>query len=142
MDGMQERYETLAAIVVEALSRLGIRARIGELEGEWCPGAWSVLVGEAKVGGLAQRVIRGAAWSEAVVVVSGAEALRSALDGVERALGIAWRPETLSGLEGVAVDAMREALADALRARWDIKPARVPAELWDRAHALRAEHAL
>ncbi len=136
--GMQERYEMLAGIVLDALGRLGIEARTGELAGEWCAGAWSVLAGEGKVGGLAQRVIRGGAWAEAVVVVSGAPELRTALDRVHRALGLDWRPETLVGLEGVTVEQVRGALAEASGGA----PSEVPAELWRAAAALRAEHAM
>jgi lipoate-protein ligase A len=136
--GMQERYEALAAMVLDALARLGIEARIGELAGEWCAGTWSVLVGDGKVGGLAQRVIRGGAWAEAVVIVTGADALRAALDRVQRALGLEWRPETLTGLEGVTVEEVRGALAEAAGAQ----PAGVPDEAWERARALRAEHTM
>jgi lipoate-protein ligase A len=119
---------------------------MGELPGEWCPGAWSVLVGEVKVGGLAQRMIRGGAWAEAVVVVSGAGALRHALDEVQRALGVDWRPSTLAGLEdslpGIGAADVRDVLAAAVRARWDLTPAPVPAELCSAARALRDDHAL
>jgi lipoate-protein ligase A len=138
----QERYEVLAAVVIDALRRLGIEGRVGELPGEWCPGAWSVIAGEVKVGGLAQRMIRGGAWAEAVVVVSCAEALRGVLDEVEQALGSEWRPETLTDLDGVTVDRVRDALVDAARERWDAVPAPMPRALWSRAEALRGEHVL
>jgi lipoate-protein ligase A len=140
--GTQERYEALAGVVLEALGRLGIEGRTGELAGEWCPGAWSVLAGEVKVGGLAQRMIRGGAWAEAVVVVRGTEGLRRALDRVQRALGVDWRPETLGGLEDITVEQARDAMAAAAGARWDLARAAVPPELWRRARALRAEHVL
>ncbi len=140
--GMQERYETLSALLLDALGRLGVDARIGELAGEWCAGAWSVLVGEGKVGGLAQRVIRGGAWAEAVVVVRGAPALRAALDRVHRTLGLEWRPETLVGLESVTVDQVTSALRDAASVRWELAPAEIPPALWRAAGALREEHAL
>jgi lipoate-protein ligase A len=146
MEGAQARYETLAALLIDALGRLGIEARMGELPGEWCPGAWSVLVGQAKVGGLAQRMIRGRAWAEAVVVVAGADALRSVLDRVQGALGVAWRRETLAALEdvlpGIEPGPVREAFADALQARWEPMPAPAPPELWSAARALRDQHAL
>lgn len=140
--GMQARYEALAAILLDALGRLGIDARIGELAGEWCAGTWSVLVAEGKVGGLAQRAIRGGAWAEAVVVVSGAPALRETLDRVHGALGLQWRPETLAGLEGVTAGQVRQALADAAGAHRELAPAPVSPELRDRARALRDQHVL
>ena len=142
MAGTRERYEVLAEVVIDALGRVGIDGRVGELEGEWCPGAWSVLVGEVKVGGLAQRMIRGGAWAEAVVVVSGVEALRGALEQVQHALGAAWRPETLAELPGVGVEDVRRTLSDVAAARWRATPAPVPSALWSRATALRGEHVL
>jgi lipoate-protein ligase A len=81
---MQARYQALAALIVAALGSLGLTARIGELPGEWCPGAWSVLVGGRKVAGLAQRVIRGGAWAEAVIVATDPRELAGALDAVQR----------------------------------------------------------
>ncbi len=142
MAGTQERYEALAATLLDALERLGLQARVGELPGEWCAGTWSVLVGQGKVAGLAQRVIRGGAWAEAVLVVAGAESLRASLDSVHRALGLSWRPETLAGLEGVSAGQARQALVDAVSARWAVAPAAVSAELWARAQALRDQHTL
>jgi lipoate-protein ligase A len=105
-----------------------------------------VLIGDAKVGGLAQRMIRGAAWTEAVVVVEGAAALREGLDRVHRALGVGWRPSTLAALEdalpGLEPAEVENAFVAALAARWALTPAPVSAELWSRARALRAEHVL
>lgn len=146
MSENQARYETTAAVVLDALGLLGVTARIGELDGEWCPGAWSVLVGEAKVGGLAQRVIRGAAWAEAVVVVSGSAGLRAGLDRVQRALGVAWAPETLAAVSdlapGVSTAAVQRALAGALGARWEPVAQPLPASVWNQARGLRADHVL
>jgi octanoyl-[GcvH]:protein N-octanoyltransferase len=142
MAGTQERYEMLAGLLIETLGRVGVDARVGELPGEWCAGSWSVLVGEHKVAGLAQRVIRGGAWAEAVVIVDGADALRSSLDHVQRALGAAWRPDTLAAVEGVSVERMRDALADAGGERWEPTTSPVTQELWERARTLREEHTL
>jgi lipoate-protein ligase A len=146
MAGTQDRYEALCAVLLGALERIGIEARIGELPGEWCPGAWSVLVGDVKVGGLAQRMIRGGAWAEAVIVVSGSSALRAALDGVQRALGVDWAPSTLGAIEDIAPGVTPAQLTGALIAaagvRWPARPAPVPAELWRQAQALRTQHVL
>jgi hypothetical protein len=146
MAGTRDRYEALCAVLLGALERIGIEGRMGELPGEWCPGAWSVLVGDVKVGGLAQRMIRGGAWAEAVVVVSGSQALRAALDGVQRALEIEWTPGTLGAIEDVAPGLTQAqftgALIAAVGVRWPAMPAPVPAELWRQAHSLRAQHVL
>ena len=41
-DGIHARFAEIAAIVAAALRRLGVDARIGEVPGEYCPGAYSV----------------------------------------------------------------------------------------------------
>lgn len=145
--GMQDRYRTMAELILQALERLGLRGRVGELEGEWCPGAWSVLVGERKVGGLAQRVIKGGAWAEAVIVVDGAAALARGLDRVQQALGVSWDPATLGQLSRpsgpVTAEQTRAALIDAVAARRPIRrePSLPPAIL-ARATELRGHHDL
>ena len=157
MSGMQRRYETLAGVIVAALARLGVAARVGELPGEWCPGAWSLLVGgvhtgeidgaEVKVGGLAQRVIKGGAWAEAVVVVScDAAQLAGALDRVQRALDVAWDPATLGHLSaaaaGVTPALVREALIGRLSASRPLRRASLTPAIWSRAEDLRRLHEL
>jgi octanoyl-[GcvH]:protein N-octanoyltransferase len=146
MAGMQDRYEAMAGVIVQALSLVGVPAEVGELPGEWCPGAWSVIAGDVKVGGLAQRMIRGGAWAEAVLVVSDANRLRAALDRVQRALGVPWDPATFAGLAdvraGVTVADARSALVAALQARHPLDRVELPPEVWSRAESLRDGHTL
>src|SRR4051812_14442127 len=66
-EGSQQRYERLSAAVLGAFADLGIDSELGELPGEWCPGAWSIHSGGVKLAGLAQRAVKGAAWAEAVI---------------------------------------------------------------------------
>jgi lipoate-protein ligase A len=146
MAGMQDRYEAMAGVIVQALSVLGVPAKVGELPGEWCPGAWSVIAGDVKVGGLAQRVIRGGVWAEAVIVVRDAARLRAALDRVQRALGVPWDPATFAGLADirpeVTVEAARGALVTALEARRPLQHVPLPRAVWSRAESLRHGHTL
>jgi len=143
---VQRRYETMAAALVCGLGQLGIEGGPGELPGEWCPGSWSILVGQGKVAGLAQRVVRGGAWAEAVVVVSGSTALRSTLDKVQRALGVAWDPSTLSALAdaqpGLTVARAAQALCSELGSRFDALPGTLAEATWIEAKSLREQHAL
>jgi octanoyl-[GcvH]:protein N-octanoyltransferase len=45
---MDRRYAALAETIIEALRSLEVPARVGELDGEWCPGSWSILVGAGR----------------------------------------------------------------------------------------------
>jgi lipoate-protein ligase A len=87
-EGTQERYERLTSALLAAFAAVGIDAESGELEGEWCPGSWSVHAGEVKLAGLAQRAIKGAAWTDAVVDLAPDPASVRLLTEVYAALGL------------------------------------------------------
>lgn len=101
--GLYERYGTGAEVVVSALGRLGVEAEAGEVEREFCPGAYSVRSGGPrgiKVAGLAQRVTRRAARMEALILVSDTEEVRLALERFYGALGLPFRPGGVGNLVG------------------------------------------
>ncbi|BBL78382.1 hypothetical protein RxyAA322_02360 [Rubrobacter xylanophilus] len=107
--GLYERYAEGVELVCAALRRLGVAAEGGEVEGEFCPGAYSVRSGGArgvKHAGLAQRVTRRAARLEALVLAERTAELVPVLERVYTALGRPFRPESLgdlpSGVSGVA----------------------------------------
>src|SRR5215210_7001452 len=65
------RFEEMAEVIVSALRSLGVDARIGEIRGEYCPGAYSVNArGATKIAGIGQRMIRGGAHLGGVIVAS------------------------------------------------------------------------
>ena len=82
-----------------ALAGLGVETQVGEIPGEYCPGAYTVsAAGRLKLVGSAQRAVRGAALLSAFILVGDGDRLRGALFDVYRALEIAWRPETAGAL--------------------------------------------
>jgi len=124
-DGIHARFAEVAELIAAALRRLGVDARIGEVPGEYCPGAWSVNArGARKLMGVGQRVIRGAAHVGGVIVVRDAARVRAALEPVYAAMGVAWEPDTAGAVEDEVRAATREAVAHALlaelRARFDV----------------------
>ena len=99
-DDVMARFDEAADIMMRALRRLGIDARVGEVAGEYCPGQHSVNArGERKLMGVGQRLIRGAAHVGGVVVVGDGERIRNVLVPVYEALGVEWRPETVGSVE-------------------------------------------
>ncbi len=115
-----ERFEEISATVAAALAALGVEARVGEVPGEYCPGAYSVNArGARKLAGIGQRMIRGGAHVGGVVVVSGEGLVRTALEPVYRALELDWEPETSGSVSAelgreVDPDEMIEALIEQL----------------------------
>lgn len=122
-----QRFEEMAELIAAALSGLGVDARVGEVPGEYCPGAYSVSAeGRRKLAGIGQRMIRGAAHLGGVVVASDAELLRRVLVPVYEALELDWDPETAGSLADelsreVDLSEVEEALVDELGKRYELE---------------------
>jgi lipoate-protein ligase A len=138
---LHERYDEGAALIVDAMSRVGVEAEPGEVEGEFCPGAYSVRTGGpsgTKVAGLAQRVIRGAARMEALILVSHTAELRRVLEGFYGALGLTFRPDSLGDLPGTDVDGVVRTLSETVQRRYPgARFAEVGQEMLAKARSLR-----
>jgi lipoate-protein ligase A len=120
-DGTQERYERLSNALIDAFAAVGVSAENGELDGEWCPGSWSVHAGEVKLAGLAQRAIKGAAWTDAVVDLAPDRTQRSVLTHVYAALGLELDQRRVASVTEVAGrDVNFEELAQPLLAALDV----------------------
>jgi octanoyl-[GcvH]:protein N-octanoyltransferase len=93
---VNERFARTAELVRAALASLGVDARVGEVPGEYCPGAWTVNArGAVKLAGTAQRIVRGA-WLMAIVVVAeDARTLAPVLVDVYAALELPMDPATV-----------------------------------------------
>ncbi len=142
--GLQERFASAAALLQEALADLGLPAEVGELPGEYCPGRWSLHAtgSTVKLAGLAQRSIRGAALTTAVLVVEHGARLRAVLVDVYAAVGLAWDPATAGAAEDVlpglvAQDAARAVFA-ALGRGGPLVASRVEDQLVAQARTLAA----
>jgi len=89
------RFEEMAELIAVTLRGLGVDARVGEVPGEYCPGAYSVNArGATKLAGIGQRMIRGGAHMGGVVVASGGGEVARALEPVYAALELDWDPAT------------------------------------------------
>jgi lipoate-protein ligase A len=139
--GIRERFEGLSRILAEALRALGLDARVGEVPGEYCPGAYSVnAAGRRKLVGVGQRLGTGAAHVGAVVVVSGAEGVRDVLEPVYAALGVDWDPSTAGSVEeenpAVGWDEAAAAILDAFARRYLLVAGEIEPTTLARAAAL------
>lgn len=123
--GIRERFDALSSLVVSALQRLGVDAQVGEVPGEYCPGAHSVNArGRRKLMGVGQRVIRGAAHVGGVIVVRDAARVRDALVPVYAALGYEWDPDATGAVEdeigAISTHEVAAALVAELRTRHEL----------------------
>jgi lipoate-protein ligase A len=114
VSGIQARFDSGTARIVEALRSLGLEPQVGELPGEYCAGAHSVSLDGIKVVGTAQRVVKGAALFAAVVLVGGGDRIRAALTDIYAALELDWEPSTAGAIQDIAPDITPEAVELAL----------------------------
>jgi octanoyl-[GcvH]:protein N-octanoyltransferase len=139
--GLYERYAEGLDLIASALRRAGVEAERGEVEGEFCPGAYSVRSGGpqgVKHAGLAQRVTRRAARLEALLLVSETDELRTVLERFYGLLGLSFRPGSVGDLP-VDVPRVIRALSDEVRARYTTSEVEIGEKTMDRALALRSE---
>jgi lipoate-protein ligase A len=113
--GTHERFREAGERLAGALAELGVDARVGEVPGEYCPGAYSVNArGKVKLIGTAQRLVRGAALLGAVIVVRDGAGVRDVLRDVYEKLGIAWDDATAGSVAeevpGVCVNDVERAV--------------------------------
>ena len=138
--GLYERYAEGAELVVTALRKLGVAAEAGEVEGEFCPGAYSIRSGGPlgiKIAGLAQRVTRRAARVEALVLVAKTTELRRVLERFYGALGLPFRPGSVGDLPGADVPGAIGALSETARERYGAREAKIGEDTLKRARFLR-----
>lgn len=98
--GTHDRFRETGARLAGALASLGVDARVGEVPGEYCPGAYSVNArGRVKLVGTAQRLVRGAALLGAVIVVHDGTGVRAVLRDVYARLGLEWDDATAGAVD-------------------------------------------
>ncbi len=129
------RFAEMAELLRATLVDLGVDARIGEVAGEYCPGAFSVNAGgRVKLAGIGQRLIKGGAHVGCVIVVGDNDGLREVLVPVYEALGVDWEPATVGSVEdeipGTTPAKVEEAILTALAERFEIEEVKLdPATL-------------
>jgi octanoyl-[GcvH]:protein N-octanoyltransferase len=135
------RFEEMAELIASALRELGVDARVGEVPGEYCPGAYSVNArGKTKLSGIGQRMIRGGAHMGGVVVASGGDEIAGVLVPVYQALGLDWDPATSGSAAAelgrdVDVGELEEALIAELAKGYELIDAELDQETLSRARS-------
>lgn len=145
LGGMDERFATYGKLWAQMLSEFGIDARVGEVPGEYCPGAYSVNArGSVKLVGTAQRVIKGAWLFSAVAILDDAEMLRAVLFDVYRALDLPFDVASVGSIHDEAPTVSLDPLETAILAAYEADDVLTPVTLDDRiipaADALLPDH--
>jgi octanoyl-[GcvH]:protein N-octanoyltransferase len=143
----EARFRELAELLELALTDLGVEARIGEIPGEYCPGAWSVNARRAtKLVGTGQRLIAGAAHRGAVIVVSDSGLVRDVLIPVYEALRLEWEPATAGSIEDeigkVRAADVEGAIVKRLGERYELIEAEIDPATHTLADRLECDHSV
>ena len=143
--GIHERFRRTAGRLARALVTLGVDARVGEIDGEYCPGRYSVNArGAVKLAGIGQRVVAGGSHTGVVLVVEGEERINAVLTPVYSALGLDWKPAASGSVRTEEPRAVWERVADALvteyAREYDVVEDEVDSETLALARELVAEH--
>lgn len=100
-----ERFRLFSGALASALSSLGIDARVGGVEGEYCPGDYSVNAeGRVKLAGVAQRIARRGYHIGAVISVTESNAAKAAIRDAYQIMGIPFDPETFGDVSSLGLD--------------------------------------
>lgn len=140
--GLYDRYRGGVELVAAALRRVGVEAEGGEVEGEFCPGAYSVRSGGPrgiKHAGLAQRVTRRAARVEALVLVRDTAEIAAALESVYGALGLPFRVGSIGDLPAGVSEVIAALAAQVRRSYGGEGTERASERLLARARSLRGQ---
>jgi len=143
--GAAERFSAVAALIVRALDLLGVPSAVGEVPGEYCPGAFSINHEDRiKLAGIGQRVVRGAAHTGGVLVVGGSSRIAGVLVPVYETLGLTMDPSTIGAVEdvapGVDTPAVAAAMLTAVSEVADIVVTEPPPSTLERARSLARFH--
>jgi octanoyl-[GcvH]:protein N-octanoyltransferase len=116
--GTHDRFCEEGERLAGALASLGVDARVGEVPGEYCAGAYSVNArGRVKLIGTAQRLVRGGALLGASIVAGDGPGVRAVLRDVYAALEIEWEDATAGAVDeevaGVTLDDVERAVIGA-----------------------------
>jgi octanoyl-[GcvH]:protein N-octanoyltransferase len=141
--GIYDRYAEGTELVAAALGRAGVEAEPGEVEGEFCPGAYSVRAGGprgVKLAGLSQRVTRRAARLEGIILVSGTKELAEVLERFYAQLGAPFRRGSVGDAGGAGVPDVMLALEREVRSRYGAVGSRLDRKTLEEARSHVGEY--
>jgi octanoyl-[GcvH]:protein N-octanoyltransferase len=130
--GLDERFRTYGELWAGLLREHGVDARVGEVPGEYCPGAYSVNArGQVKLVGTAQRMVRHAWLFSAVAIVDGADVVGPLLGEVYRILELPFDKASVGSIRSESAELTVERLEAAVIAAYDARFGLSPVELDD-----------
>lgn len=143
--GMDRRFREFGELFAGVFRGFGVDARVGEVPGEYCPGAHSVNArGTVKLVGSAQRLVRNAWLFSSVVIFDGASVLRPLLSSVYDALELPFDPASVGAVRdeqpAMTLDEVEPVVLDAYSSRFGMVAVQVDEETVAEARSMVADH--
>ena len=92
-------FRQIGELFVGVMREIGLDARLGPVEGEYCPGSYSINSrGEVKIVGTSQRVSNRARLLSASIPVEDSTRAKNVLIACNQALAFDWNPDTFASL--------------------------------------------
>ena len=133
------RFASVAEWIRAGLTSIGVDARVGEVPGEYCPGAYSVNAGGArKLMGVGQRVVRSAAHVGGVISVGGRARGLELLSRIYEALDYELDPATVGAVADEVAGTDTQTVAAALLAQLEATRRLDHQERWGAEEEARA----
>ena len=142
---VQDRFQSMAELLVRSFERLGADTTIGEIPGEYCPGRFSVHhSGRRKVMGVGQRLATNAAHVGGVIVVDRPDLINDILHPVYAGLGVEFDPDATGALAdvvpGITTTDVAEAIIAELSTSATLAAATISSRLLAEGRAMLPDH--
>lgn len=141
---IEKRLAPLNDIYLETLRRIGVDARQGELEGEYCPGGSTINArGQVKLIGTGQRSVKGAGHLGSIIANEDGQTIAETLDPVYRAMNHPFEPATCGSIleeSGKGSEEFADALIETFANHYEIVEMTLPLEAHRRARDIISQH--
>jgi octanoyl-[GcvH]:protein N-octanoyltransferase len=142
---LHARFREYGELIAAVLRDVGVDARVGEVPGEYCPGAQSVNArDQVKLVGTAQRLVRDAWMFSAVVILNDADVIRPLLSEVYRSLDLPFEDASVGSVRAEAPDAdvddLERALLTAYAGGDPLEPSALDPDTLELAKQLLPDH--
>lgn len=140
-------FQMMARFLLEAFKSLGLEARIGPVNGEYCPGKYSInSQGKFKLAGMGQRLTKSATYIGGVISLKQNKEAEKILELVYRALNLELDPTSFGSLEsevpGIRYNQLEEAILSQFSACFSLQEDSITPETINLAKTFELEHTI
>ena len=97
---MHYYFDYVSKFFRSVINDFGLNCFIGEIEGEYCSGQYSLnLDHKIKIAGIAQRIVNNAVYIGGFIAVENSNLIKEMLIPIYKELGIKWQPQTAGALK-------------------------------------------